>query len=241
MSAMLPVMRELCPDPVEEVDPSAVYAADVRAPHADGRPWLLVNMISSIDGATALDGRSGALGGPADKKVFGAIRAAADVILVGAGTVRAEGYGPPSSGARLAIVSGRVDLDPTARLFTEARPDRRPWLVTTAQADTSRLRAVVDDVIVAGDDRVDAARAIAELAARGARVVLCEGGPSLNGQLIAAGDVDELCLTLAPLLVVGDSARIAHGPVAAPVGMQLDRVLEQDGYLFLRYIRNSTQ
>ena len=235
---MLPVMRQLWPLPLEEVDPVAAYAADERAPHADGRPWLLVNMIASLDGATSVEGRSGRLGGTADKAVFGAIRRVADVILVAAGTVRAEGYGPASSGARLAVVSSRLDLDPAHRLFADATPGNRPWLVTTSSADPSPLRDVVDDVIVAGDGHVDAVTALAELGRRGARIVLCEGGPSLNGQLVTADLVDELCLTVAPMLVAGDSARIAHGPESVPpVGLALSRLLEDDGYLFFRYTR----
>ena len=235
-------MRQLCPLPLEDVDPASLYAADARAPHADGRPWVLLNMIATADGATALDGRSGALGGTADKRVFAAIRSVADVIVVAGGTVRAEGYGPPSGGARLAVVSGSLDLDPALRLFTQAKEGLRPWLVTTAKADASSLGALVDDVIVAGDDRVDMVRAIDALGVRGARVVLCEGGPSLNGQLVEAGILDELCLSLAPLVAGGDSARIAHGPTPpAPLAMRLDRVLEEDSYLFLRYLTNSTQ
>jgi riboflavin biosynthesis pyrimidine reductase len=239
---MLPAMRQLCPLGLEDVDPAALYAADARAPHRDGRPWVLLNMISTIDGATAVDGRSGALGGSADKRVFAAIRSIADVILVAGGTVRAERYGPPSGDARIAVVSGSLDLDADLRLFAQAKEGRRPWLITTATADASALRAVVDDVIIAGDERVDVVRAIAELGARGARVVLCEGGPSLNGQLVSAGIIDELCLSLAPLVAGGDSARIAHGPTPpAPIAMRIDRVLEEDGYLFLRYLANSTQ
>ncbi len=236
---MLPAMQQLWPFPLASVDPADIYAADDRPVHPDGRPWVLVNMISSADGATAIEGRSGALGSPGDKAVFAAIRAVADVILVAAGTVRAEGYGPPKGRARLAVVSRAVDLDPSARLFADAAPDRRPWLVTTTAATVPpALRPALDDVIVAGDAVVDAGRAISELAARGARCVLCEGGPSLNGQLIAAGMVDELCLTLAPVLASGDSARVAHGPPARPLAsLRLARVLEQDGYLFLRYAR----
>lgn len=235
---MLPAMRQLCPTVRERVDAQALYSADERAAHGDGRPWLLLNMIASLDGGTAVGGRSGALGGPADKQVFAAIRQVADVILVGAGTVRSEGYGPPSSGARLAVVSASVDLDPSMRLFSAAVPSRRPWLVTTVRADVSPVRGLVDDLIIAGEARVDARSAVEALRARGASVVLCEGGPTLNGQLLAADVVDELCLTIAPVLLSGSSSRLASGPAPpAALGMQLDRILEQDGFLFLRYLR----
>src|SRR5205823_3118949 len=98
---MLPPVRQLFPNPIDDVDVAAAYTSDERL----RSPWLLVNMISTVDGATAIAGKSGGLGGPADKRVFAAIRSLADFILVGAGTVRAENYGPPPAGARLVIVS----------------------------------------------------------------------------------------------------------------------------------------
>jgi riboflavin biosynthesis pyrimidine reductase len=92
--------------------------------------------------------------------------------------------------------------------------------------------------MLAGDDDVDVALALSKLAADGARVVLCEGGPSLNGQLVAADALDELCLSLAPVVAGGSSPRMAHGLVPPQVtGLRLDRVLESDGMLFLRYVR----
>jgi riboflavin biosynthesis pyrimidine reductase len=248
MGAMLPPMRELYPNPADHVDPSTRYGADDRPAPAGGRPWVLVNMIATVDGATAVDGRSGGLGGPPDKLVFSAIRAVADVILVGAGTVRAESYGPPrippgrEAPPRLAIVTRALDIDPSARVFQEAPLDRRPIVVTTERSDPSRRAALagVADVIVAGDDSVDVVQTVAALGDRGARVVLCEGGPSLNGQLVAAGVLDELCLSLAALVAGGSSPRLAHA-VASPdvVPMRLDRVLEADGMLFLRYVRRA--
>ncbi|MEO7555856.1 MAG: dihydrofolate reductase family protein [Acidimicrobiales bacterium] len=237
-------------------DVAALYAADPRPPHPDGRPWVLLNMVASVDGATSVDGVSGSLGGDADRAVFAAIRAVADVILVGAGTVRAEGYGAPRPSAaaraareargrppapRLAIVTSSVDLDPRAPLFADAEPANHPFVVTALGALPERLAAiaaVTDEVIVAGDGRVDSAMALQELGHRGAQVVLCEGGPSLNGQLIAAGVVDEVCLTVAPVLASGDSARIARGPApVSPLGLRLDRALEADGTLWIRYVR----
>jgi len=226
---MLPPVRQLFPIERNDVDPLACYGTPDRA----RSPWVTVNMITTIDGATALDGRSGRLGGPADKRVFAAVRATADVILVGAGTARAENYGPPAVPARLAIVSARLDLDPAARVFSG---EQRPVVVTIAGADATRRAAIeaVADVIEAGEDRVDLRRALAHLHG----VVVCEGGPSLNGQLVAAGLVDEMCLTLAPLLASGDSKRVAHGPAPdAPGRLELAHVLEEDGYLFLRYAR----
>lgn len=226
---MLPPVRQLLPIPREVIDPADAYGAGDRpAPR-----WVLVNMITSLDGATAVQGRSGALGGPADKRVFAAIRALADVILVGAGTARAENYGPPSSGARLAIVSASLHIDPEARIF---RDGYRPIVVTHGATDPARRAALeaIADVMVCGDRTVDLEAAIATFEG----VIVCEGGPSLNGELIAHDLVDELCLTVAPLLAGGDSPRVGHGPSPpAPVGFDLAHLLEEDGYLFTRWVR----
>ena len=244
-------MRQVLPSPTSsDVDVAAIYAADRRV--GAGRPWLLVNMVASVDGATALEGASGSLGGPADRKVFHAIRAVADVILVGASTVRAEGYGParPSSEReaerrargqaprpRLAVVSRSLDLDPGAALFGD--PEQHPLVVTTTDADPRRRAnlAQVAEIIEAGTGSVDLRSALDQLGSRGAGVVLAEGGPTLNGQLVAAGLVDELCLSLSPLLVGGPSHRLAQGPAGTdPSRLVLDRVLTEDGFLFLRYL-----
>lgn len=217
----------------------ALYTSVGRSPHAD-RPWVMLNMIATADGATAADGVSGGLGGPGDRAVFGAIRSAPDTILVGAATVRAENYGPPRSGARLAIVTGRLDLPTDHRVFSD--PANRPLIVTSANAPSAerdRLAAVADFVI-AGNERVDLRRALEELRSLGATIVLAEGGPSLNGQLVAGGLIDELCLSLAPLLAGGSSKRVATGPDGGltPENYRLVHILEDESYLFLRYVRS---
>jgi riboflavin biosynthesis pyrimidine reductase len=253
-------MRILWPTPSEgdddDVDPVAVVAAEAR-PSPPERPWVLANMIASADGsATDAGGRSGGLGGPADKAVFGAVRAVADVVVAGSATVITEDYGPSRPPARvrdqrvargqapaprIAVTSASLAIEPTRRLFAEASPDARPLVLTAAAADPARRRALeaVADVHVVGDEQVDWARAFALLHAEvGARVVLCEGGPSTIGQLVADDLLDELCLTIAPVLVAGDGPRIAHG--AAPVpdrGLSLARVLAADDLLFVRYLR----
>ncbi|OWY60806.1 hypothetical protein B7486_67190, partial [cyanobacterium TDX16] len=196
-----PAVRRLLP-PTEPagaaVDPVQEVFERPRTPPT-GRPWVLVNMISSADGAASLDGTSGGLGGPADKAMFSALRQVPDVILVAAGTVRAEGYRPlrppdevrarrAAHGldpvARLAIVTSHVDLDLADPLFTDA--ELPPIVITGSGAPADRLAAVEaagGQLLVAGDDRVDLALALAELGRHGAGVVLCEGGPSLLGQL----------------------------------------------------------
>lgn len=242
-------MRLLLPRPLDgdgvldDAAAAALVAGEAREPTGD-RPWLVVNMVASLDGATAVDGVSGALGGPADRVVFHALRGVADVVLVAAGTARAEGYGPPrprpdgAPGPRLAVVTRSGDLDPGARLFGGGDP-----IVLTCEAcpaDRRAALAAVTEVVVAGVAQVDLALALAQLGARGAGVVLCEGGPTLNGQLVAADLVDEWCLTLAPVLAGGDAKRAAVGaPAAAPPSpLALDRVLVADeGDALLRYVR----
>nr|MBA2282451.1 dihydrofolate reductase family protein [Acidimicrobiia bacterium] len=179
--------------------------------------------------------------------VFRAIRAVADVVLVAAGTARAERYGagrarpggsPPP---RIAVVTGSADLDPEQRLFADAHPAIRPLVLTTAAADEERRArlAEVAEVVLVGDGLVDLPLALTALAERGAGVVLCEGGPTLNGQLVQLDLVDEWCQSVAPLLAGGRSRRVAEGdgPPAGPGALRLDRLLEEDGTLFARYVR----
>jgi riboflavin biosynthesis pyrimidine reductase len=207
------------------VDLEQAYTPTPTSPRPDGRSWVLLNMIASLDGATVIDGRSGGLGGPADRTIFALLRTMADVILVGASTVRAEGYGPPKkSGQRVAVVSRSGRLDWSSALFTSGAG------VAVLPIDGPDVPA---PAIRAGDGSVDLAAALPQLEGR---IVLCEGGPTLNGQLLVAGLVDELCLTVAPVLVGGGAKRIVAGP-EAPTEMRLVHVLEDDGFLFYRYVR----
>lgn len=211
----------------------------------------MCNMVASVDGATAVDGVSGPLGGAGDRAVFTALRSVADVILAAAGTVRAEGYGPPRTPEaqqtarlgrgqtrwpRIAVVTASLDLDVTTPLFADAPVT--PMVITTNDADPDRLAAVAEraEVITAGTGRVDLPEALRALGAH-ADIVLCEGGPSLNGQLTADGLVDELCLTLAPTLANGDSARIVHHADPSVVPLRLAYIWEEEDGLFLRYVR----
>ncbi|MEM8926294.1 MAG: pyrimidine reductase family protein [Actinomycetota bacterium] len=237
------------------VDPTEAVAAEERTPPA-GRPWVMTNMIASADGATAVDGLSGDLGGPADFAVFMALRSMADAIVVGAATVRAEQYRPPGTGDEdrrriraergqaerplIVVVTSRLDLADDLPLFGD--PTYRPLIVTVEnapEAERSRLEKVAD-VVTAGNDRVDMGAAMALLAERGISIVLAEGGPSLNGQLIADDLVDEWNLSISPLLAAGDSARPAHGrlPIGPPREMTLDRIWLDDDLLFCRWVRN---
>lgn len=224
-------MRQFFPEYIDAVEPLDVYR---DLPVVAGRPAVRLNMIGSVDGSTAVDGRSGGLGGRADRKVFAALRSLADVVLVAAGTVRAESYGPAK--VPLAVVSGSLRLDWDTPFFTAAI--HRPIVVTSGRAPAEAIKQAeaVADVLVAGDTEVDLTQAVDQLGERGFAHVLAEGGPTFNGALAAAGLLDELCLTLAPLLVSGDARRILVGAsLEPPPELTLRSLCEEDGYLFLRY------
>lgn len=238
----------LFPESVTAVDPRTVYA-DV--PHNESRPSVRLNMIVSVDGGTSWNGVSGALGGSADKALFAVSRSLADVVLVASGTMREERYGPAVLGSKvqdtrreqghtpvpkIAVVSHTCQFDWNTPFFTAAV--ERPIVVTVssaAEADRSRA-AEVAEVIVAGEDDVDLPRAISELGARGAKNVLAEGGPTLNGELARASLLDELCVTLSPLLASGEAKRIIVGSALENLEpLDLCSICEEDNYLFLRY------
>lgn len=241
-------MRELYPEAIADIEPLDAYA---DFPVVTERPGVRLNMIVSVDGGTSWGGVSGALGGPADKALFPVLRSFADVVLVAAGTMRAEGYGPAvlsdslrdarrargqSAVPAIAVVSRSCRLEWDTPFFTKA--EARPVVITVAGApEADRARAAgVADVIVAGDADVDFALALTQLAERGVRSVLAEGGPTLNGQLAQAGLLDELCVTLAPRLASGDAKRILSGSTLDDLAvLALHAVYEADDYLFLRY------
>lgn len=226
-----------------------------------GRPWLLLNMVTAVDGRiTDRDGRAGGISGPADRELFLALRTLADVILVGAGTARAENYGPPRApegqaaeqrqargqkpAPRLAVVTRSLNFDPDARLFQQEDPDHRPIVLTTEGAlsyapEIAERLVAHADLHVAGEKSVDLKRALQILHDDvGARVVLAEGGPTMNGQLFAADLVDELCLTLAPRVMGDDGPTLLSSDTAfGPVSLALSRIFEHDAYLFLRYTK----
>jgi riboflavin biosynthesis pyrimidine reductase len=238
-------MRRLLPDATDDVDVLAAYE-----PPPGG--CVRLNMITSLDGAISVHGRSGALGGAPDHQVFAVLREWADVIVVGAGTVRSEHYGPASVDADaqrrrvargqlaqppIAVVSGAGDFDYSWPFFTEVAPESRPIVVTTYDNldSVTGVAGTHADVVAAGDGRVDVQRAIEQLRARGYAQVLCEGGPGLNGDLARAGVLDELCLTLSPRIVGGDGPRIIAGDAFdPPIEPRLVHLLEEDGFEFLR-------
>jgi riboflavin biosynthesis pyrimidine reductase len=210
----------------------AVVAAHVALPEArpPERAFVRLNMISSADGGTAVAGVSGGLGNRDDHAVFGALRAAADGVVVGLGTVIAEQYRvPDTSHLGLYVVADTVDVAGAEALFASGRAT---LVVSTA------VGAVPDGVpeLRAGDDAlVDLGVLMASLPGR---VLVAEGGPTLAGLLAAAGLIDEFFVTIAPRVIAGGSARVAHGPDADPSLWDLVHgFVDDDGFLFLRYCR----
>lgn len=232
-------MRQLLPTAVADVDPEVVYGSPDRR-RQDGRPWVMANMVASVDGSAAVEGRTAPLSGPGDRAVFRLLRSLADVVLVGAGTARAERYGPVRRAhpCPVAVVSRSLDLDWDAPLFTEAVA---PTLVITCEAADPARRARAEgtaEVVVAGHSQVDLALALADLERRGHRLVLCEGGPLLLSEMVAADLLDELCFTLSPLLVGGTTLRLLTGPAPhEPRSLILASALEDQDSLLLRYLR----
>ncbi|MFI9201882.1 pyrimidine reductase family protein [Streptomyces sp. NPDC053048] len=259
-------MRRLFPSPLSPADLEdrewgLDELADLYAyPEADagggaGRPWLRANMVSSLDGAAHHEGRSQPLSSPADMRIFGTLRGLADAVIVGAETVRQEVYRPARAreafAARraalgqglapvIAVVSAGLELDFSLPLFTS--PLVPTIVLTGAQAPADRIdaaRTAGAEVIVAGEGRgVDAARVPRLLAERGLRRLLTEGGPRLLGQFASARVLDEMCLSLAPMVATGTAPRIMAGPpLEVPERFVLGSVLEHDGFLFTRYRR----
>ncbi|MEU0873811.1 pyrimidine reductase family protein [Nocardia brasiliensis] len=236
-------------------DLAQVYAY----PENPSAPWVRANFVSSIDGAATSDGQSEGLGTPADKAVFLMLRDLADVVLVGAGTVRSENYGGARTDAQLrralhqrgagghpdgapppiAVVTASAAIDLGARLLTDTTVP--PLIITTASAPADRKQQLADagaQVIEAGDLAVTPKGLLRVLAERGLYRVLCEGGPHLFGELLAADVVDELCLTIAPILIGGTARRISLS--AHEFGLRMRRaqlLLDDDGTMLTRWVR----
>lgn len=211
-------------------------------------------MVAGLDGTAAVDGRVGALSTAPDQDLFRRMRQIADVVLVGAETVRSEGYGSvrldeEAQAARIgrgqppvppvAVVSGSLSFDWTAKLFTDDAAGVRPLLITSASAD-AQCRAEAEQhasVLVAGEDRVEPALALQALADLGHRVVLCEGGPHWLGELVAADRLDELFLSISPVMG-GDPLPVAVTPVGAGLAsFTLEDTMVDGDTIFLRYER----
>jgi riboflavin biosynthesis pyrimidine reductase len=207
-------VRRLLPGPpLDDVALDDAYAAPAR--------WVRGLFVSSVDGAVELDGSSDALSGPADRRVLTHLRGTADVVLVGAQTVRAEGWRPP-----------RPSAERRAQRRAAGRPEVPTYAVVSRSEDLPRGGAEGEVIVLAGTpDQV-----LDDLAGRGLTRVVCEGGPSWLAQIAAAGRLDELCLTVSPVLAGPGRLRLLQGPAwPAPVPVRLTSLLEDDGWLFARY------
>jgi riboflavin biosynthesis pyrimidine reductase len=227
---------------------------ELYAPVDRAVPRLRANFIASIDGSATAGGLSGALGSPADKRVFDLLRQLCDVVIVGAGTARAEGYAAMRAGAdaaawrlanglaehpSFAIVSARLDLDPASAIFTDAPV--RPIVLTASSAPKPQREALarVAEVITCGETSVDAGALVSTLTGLGMSQLHCEGGPHLLGALIASDVLDELCLTISPALEGGAGPRIASAQQPLDLrSMTLDHVLAAGSMLLTKYSRN---
>ena len=247
--------RLLWPRPAG-MDVQVVPDQDLEAyyyyPEPIDRAYVRLNYISSLNGKVSVNGRSAAFGTTGDKLVFRRLRRLADVVVVGAGTVRADGYRGARSSESLqaarrlrgqaavppiAVVTASADLDPDSPLFKDAWVP--PIILTVRSAPPSnvkRLRESGAEVMIVGEDRADVRQMLGALASRNLCRILCEGGPTLFGQLFAAGAVDEVCLTLSPQ--VGGAGQISPDS-SNLLPMRIEAVLARDETLLIRYVRKA--
>jgi riboflavin-specific deaminase-like protein len=210
------------------------------------RPYLGLNMVSSLDGKATLDWRTKGLSTEVDRRLFHHLRTQADAVMVGAGTVRVERYGRMTKSVELrekrvaegrapealaVVVSGRLDLPADLPLLNE--PEQAVLIATGADAVLQGVSETVEYARVADD----LPRLMGDLHERGVRSVLCEGGPTLNSFLFAARLVDELFLTMNPKLVGGAAALtiVAGRELVEPAELDLVSVAEADGELYTRW------
>jgi len=217
-------MRRLFDHPTDHVTVREAY--DVDRPRPVNRPWLGICMVASIDGSTVVDTNSRGLSSDTDREVLLTLRQLADILIVGAATVRIEGYTTPKKlGQRVGVVSRRGEIDATTPLFTSGAG----FLILPEDAPATPV-----DSVRAGRGDVDLGAALAQL---DADFVQAEGGAQLNGALAEADLIDELNLTISPMLAGGDGPRVTHGAVQLARPMRLSHVLEDGGFLFTRYLR----
>ena len=242
-------MRRLLPDPgPTSVGQQLDGYRPWEEPNED-RPLVAVNFATTVDGRASIAGVSGAIGSATDTAMLAGLRTRFDAVMIGAGTMRAERYGPlPNKPERreererrglspdplLVIVSGRLDLPWDAGAFSDGGGE--VVIFTASEADPPETATPVQ--VVRHDKFVDVVEALRQLRTDfGVQALLCEGGPGLHNQLEGAGIVDDLFLTIAPKLAGGDAPRIIEGDLPGITELQLAWLLEQDGELFARYRR----
>lgn len=222
------------PDPGPITVQSQLESYEPTQDPPESRPFVAMNFAATVDGRATIAGVSGPIGSDADTEMLVRLRSRFDAVMIGAGTMRAERYGPLPDGQPLAIVSGRLDLPWDAPLFTE--PDAPAIVFTASEAEPPETAAALEVVRHEGDvDLVEALRHLRD--EHGVRAVLSEGGPRLHAQMQAEGLVDDLFLTIAPKLAGGGAPRILEGEVGDVEPLELSWLLEQDGELFARYSR----
>lgn len=225
-------MRRLLPDPQATLTVEEAYGTPLGT--GDGRPWVSLCMVASIDGSTVVDGRSAQLSSATDSAVLLQLRRLADVIIVGAGTVRAEGYGPPSTpGQRIGVVTGTGNVPLESELFTSGA-----GFVITSEAAPGIGEHI--DVIRCGTDAVDLDGAIRRLdqVKADCAIVQVEGGAALNAAMIESDLLDEINVTTSPLTVGGAGPRLAAG--ALPVAHRFEiaqLALDEQSFVFSRWLR----
>ena len=250
-------MKTIWPDPKSNVDITQLYEIEKfefanKQYQKTKRPWVTLNMISSINGVATSSGLSGELGSKGDKLIFNSLRASADFILLGAGTAKAEKYGMPNISEdaqirrtsrgqtdipRLVIISKRLEFDDDLK-FLNALNDgasATPIIYTTQNAPAKNKTWLSEraEIREAGKENIDLAEVISDLKGK---IILVEGGPTLNGHLLEADLIDELCLTLSPMIVNENGPHIISGDLKQPKNMKLIQVLaDEDSMLYLRF------
>jgi riboflavin-specific deaminase-like protein len=244
-------LRRLLPEPGTVTASKALEGLALADLATDHRPYLVLNMVATADGAATVAQRTAPISNPADRQLFHELRAHVDAVLVGAGTVRTERYGrlvrdPQRRERRVArglepdpvaiVVSRRLNLTPDLPLLAD--PHSRVMVVTASADELPECAADVSYLRAAPGKEVDLAAMLGRLRTEhGVRSVLCEGGPNLNSSLLPAGLVDELFLSIAPALAgsTGSLTIINRAPLVEPVALDLVWLLESQGQLFVRY------
>jgi riboflavin biosynthesis pyrimidine reductase len=234
---IITAVRRVFPEPAGLVSIEALYAATPRR-RLGARPWVGICMVASVDGSTVVAGRSAGLSNPNDVAVLATLRQVADAIIVGASTVRTEGYGPPKKpGQRIGVVTSTGRVDPTTELFRSGAgflimPEGGPPAPEGPDGPV--------DVLRAGRGRVDLPTALERLdgLVDTPTFIQAEGGPHFNGSLLDADCVDELNLTISPVLAGGDGPRVTAGAAPAPASYDIGHLAVDDrGFLYTRWLK----
>ncbi|MGN6202306.1 MAG: dihydrofolate reductase family protein [Solirubrobacterales bacterium] len=226
-------MRRLLPDPGPTSVSEQLEAYRPWEEAAADRPLVGMNFVATVDGRATIAGRSGPIGSDTDTQMLVGLRKRFEAVMIGAGTMRVERYGPMEP--LLVLVSGRLDLPWDAPLFTEQEAE--VLIFTASEAEPPDTAATVE--VVRHEGAVNLGEALRHLRQeRGIRALLSEGGPHLHAQMQADGLVDDLFLTIAPKLSGGEAPRITEGSLPEVVDFELAWLLEEDGELFARYRRS---